>query len=172
MSVRCTVSPPWCDLCGESRTAACTPALWKPFAGARTCFRPWQAGPAARGRCRPRRRSRPSRSSPSTSCGWGSGHRAPSGPGRRRCPARCRPEARLGPPADRRAPAPSRRPDRRKPRWHGAYCASKSAVVAYCESLRGECRPFGVSVVTLLPGYIDTPLTRGNRYSMWSFNPS
>ncbi|KQW46420.1 MULTISPECIES: SDR family oxidoreductase [unclassified Roseateles] len=49
---------------------------------------------------------------------------------------------------------------------HGAYCASKSAVVAYCESLRGECRPFGVRVVTLLPGYIDTPLTQGNRYSM------
>ena len=49
---------------------------------------------------------------------------------------------------------------------HGAYCASKSAVVAYCESLRGECRPHGVRVVTLLPGYIDTPLTRGNRYSM------
>ncbi|HEY1131354.1 MAG TPA: SDR family oxidoreductase [Roseateles sp.] len=49
---------------------------------------------------------------------------------------------------------------------HGAYCASKAGVVAYCESLRGECRPFGVHVVTLLPGYIDTPLTRGNRYSM------
>ncbi|WP_422018502.1 SDR family oxidoreductase [Roseateles sp.] len=49
---------------------------------------------------------------------------------------------------------------------HGAYCASKAAVVAYCESLRGECRPAGVRVVTLLPGYIDTPLTRGNRYSM------
>ena len=49
---------------------------------------------------------------------------------------------------------------------HGAYCASKSAVVAYCESLRGECRPHGVRVVTLLPGYIDTPLTRGNRYRM------
>ncbi len=49
---------------------------------------------------------------------------------------------------------------------HGAYSASKAAVVAYCESLRGECRPFGVEVVTLLPGYIDTPLTRGNRYSM------
>ncbi|MFX7866317.1 hypothetical protein ABTK37_20185, partial [Acinetobacter baumannii] len=43
---------------------------------------------------------------------------------------------------------------------------SKAGVVAYCESLRGECRPFGVRVVTLLPGYIDTPLTRGNRYSM------
>lgn len=49
---------------------------------------------------------------------------------------------------------------------HGAYSASKAAVVAYCESLRGECRSFGVKVVTLLPGYIDTPLTRGNRYSM------
>lgn len=49
---------------------------------------------------------------------------------------------------------------------HGAYCASKAAVVAYCESLRGECRPSGVRVVTILPGYIDTPLTRGNRYSM------
>lgn len=49
---------------------------------------------------------------------------------------------------------------------HGAYSASKAAVVAYCESLRGECRPFGVRVVTLLPGYIDTPLTRHNRYSM------
>lgn len=49
---------------------------------------------------------------------------------------------------------------------HGAYCASKSAAIAYCESLRGECKPSGVRVVTILPGYIDTPLTRGNRYSM------
>lgn len=49
---------------------------------------------------------------------------------------------------------------------HGAYCASKAAVVSYCEALRGECRADGVRVVTLLPGYIDTPLTRGNRYPM------
>ena len=49
---------------------------------------------------------------------------------------------------------------------HGAYCASKAAVIAYCESLRGECRPFGVKVVTIAPGYIDTPLTRRNRYRM------
>jgi short-subunit dehydrogenase len=49
---------------------------------------------------------------------------------------------------------------------HGAYCASKAAVVAYCESLRGELRPAGVAVVTLLPGYVDTPLTRQNRYRM------
>ena len=49
---------------------------------------------------------------------------------------------------------------------HGAYCASKAGVVAYCESLRGELRGSGVKVVTLCPGYIDTPLTRGNRYGM------
>lgn len=49
---------------------------------------------------------------------------------------------------------------------HGAYCASKAGVVAYCESLRGELRASGVKVVTLLPGYVDTPLTRGNRYGM------
>jgi short-subunit dehydrogenase len=49
---------------------------------------------------------------------------------------------------------------------HGAYCASKAAVIAYCESLRGELRSSGVSVVTICPGYIDTPLTRQNRYSM------
>ncbi|EHL23070.1 short chain dehydrogenase [Acidovorax sp. NO-1] len=49
---------------------------------------------------------------------------------------------------------------------HGAYCASKAAVISYCESLRGEMRPHGVRVVTLSPGYIDTPLTRKNRYSM------
>lgn len=49
---------------------------------------------------------------------------------------------------------------------HGAYCASKAAVIAYCESLRGEMRPNGVKVVTLCPGYIDTPLTRQNRYKM------
>jgi len=49
---------------------------------------------------------------------------------------------------------------------HGAYCASKAGVVAYCESLRGECRPAGVRVVTLLPGYIATPLTARNPYPM------
>jgi short-subunit dehydrogenase len=49
---------------------------------------------------------------------------------------------------------------------HGAYCASKAAVIAYCESLRGELRPTGVKVVTICPGYIDTPLTQKNRYAM------
>jgi short-subunit dehydrogenase len=49
---------------------------------------------------------------------------------------------------------------------HGAYCASKAGVVAYCESLRGECRGSGVRVVTLLPGYVATPLTARNPYGM------
>ena len=49
---------------------------------------------------------------------------------------------------------------------HGAYCSSKAAVISYLESLRGEMRPSGVKVVTLCPGYIDTPLTRKNPYGM------
>lgn len=49
---------------------------------------------------------------------------------------------------------------------HGAYCASKAAVIGYCESLRGELRRSGVKVVTLCPGYIDTPLTQNNSYFM------
>jgi len=49
---------------------------------------------------------------------------------------------------------------------HGAYCSSKAAVISYCESLRGELRASGVKVLTISPGYVDTPLTRGNGYSM------
>jgi NAD(P)-dependent dehydrogenase (short-subunit alcohol dehydrogenase family) len=49
---------------------------------------------------------------------------------------------------------------------HAAYSLSKAGVISFCESLRVECRPFGVRVVTIAPGYIDTPLTRGNSYPM------
>jgi short-subunit dehydrogenase len=49
---------------------------------------------------------------------------------------------------------------------HGAYCSSKAAVISFCESLRGEMRGSGVKVVTIVPGYVDTPLTRQNRYGM------
>ncbi len=49
---------------------------------------------------------------------------------------------------------------------HGAYCASKAAAIAYCESLRGDLRGSGVQVVTICPGYIATPLTARNRFPM------
>ncbi|MFZ2309807.1 MAG: SDR family oxidoreductase [Rhodoferax sp.] len=49
---------------------------------------------------------------------------------------------------------------------HGAYCASKTAAISYCESLRGELRASGIRVCTICPGYIDTPLTQKNRYRM------
>ena len=49
---------------------------------------------------------------------------------------------------------------------HAAYCASKTAVISYCESLRGELRTQGVEVITIAPGYIATPLTARNRYPM------
>jgi NAD(P)-dependent dehydrogenase (short-subunit alcohol dehydrogenase family) len=48
----------------------------------------------------------------------------------------------------------------------GAYCASKSAVHTYAESLRLELQPPGIRVVTIAPGYIDTPMTRQNRFPM------
>ncbi|MGZ5202286.1 MAG: SDR family oxidoreductase [Telluria sp.] len=51
-------------------------------------------------------------------------------------------------------------------RGSGAYSASKAAVLAYCESLRLEMKPYGIRVVTIAPGYIDTPMTRHNPYRM------
>jgi short-subunit dehydrogenase len=48
----------------------------------------------------------------------------------------------------------------------GGYCASKAAANTWLESLRVELRGTGVSVVTVCPGYVDTPLTKVNRYRM------
>lgn len=47
-----------------------------------------------------------------------------------------------------------------------AYSASKAAVISYCESLRVELRNSGIKVVTIAPGYIDTPMTQVNTYPM------
>ena len=49
---------------------------------------------------------------------------------------------------------------------NGAYSASKAAARTWLESLRVELRGSGVSVVCVCPGYIDTPLTRVNRFRM------
>ena len=48
----------------------------------------------------------------------------------------------------------------------GGYCASKAAAITWLESLRVELRGSGVAVVTVCPGYVDTPLTKVNRYRM------
>jgi short-subunit dehydrogenase len=47
-----------------------------------------------------------------------------------------------------------------------AYSASKAAAISYLESLRVELRGSGVSVVTICPGYIATPMTDSNPYRM------
>ena len=47
-----------------------------------------------------------------------------------------------------------------------AYSASKAAAITYLESLRLELRSSGIKVVTIAPGYIDTPMTAINPYRM------
>jgi short-subunit dehydrogenase len=39
-----------------------------------------------------------------------------------------------------------------------AYSASKAAVTVYLESLRSELRPRGITITTVFPGYVQTPL--------------
>ena len=48
----------------------------------------------------------------------------------------------------------------------GAYSASKAAAIAYLESLRVEMHGSGVSVITVCPGYIITPMTASNPFYM------
>lgn len=48
----------------------------------------------------------------------------------------------------------------------GAYSASKAAVINWLEALRVELRGSGLRVVTVCPGYIDTPMTKHNGFTM------
>jgi len=48
----------------------------------------------------------------------------------------------------------------------GAYSASKAAATVYLEALRLEQNAHGIDVVTVAPGYIDTPMTQVNPYAM------
>jgi short-subunit dehydrogenase len=47
-----------------------------------------------------------------------------------------------------------------------AYSASKAAAISYLESLRVELANSGISVTTICPGYIRTPMTDVNPYKM------
>ncbi len=49
---------------------------------------------------------------------------------------------------------------------NGAYSASKAAAIKWMESLRVELHGTGITVVCVCPGYIDTPMTRVNRFRM------
>jgi len=49
---------------------------------------------------------------------------------------------------------------------NGAYSASKAAAINWLEALRVELHGSGVRVVTVCPGYIETPLTAVNRFPM------
>lgn len=48
----------------------------------------------------------------------------------------------------------------------GAYSASKAALMNYLESMRIEMLPFNIQVTTIAPGYIKTPMTNDNTYTM------
>jgi len=45
-------------------------------------------------------------------------------------------------------------------RGNPVYCTSKAALNTYLESLRNRLDPFGVHVMTVKPGFVDTPMTR------------
>jgi short-subunit dehydrogenase len=52
-------------------------------------------------------------------------------------------------------------------RGNPAYCTSKAALAAYLESLRNRLSRYGVKVVTIKPGFIDTPMTKGTPGLFW-----
>jgi len=48
-----------------------------------------------------------------------------------------------------------------------AYCTSKAALTTYLESLRNRTSRYGVNVVTIKPGFVDTQMTRGKPGLFW-----
>lgn len=52
-----------------------------------------------------------------------------------------------------------------------AYCASKSAVNAYLESLRIELRSKQIAVTAVCPGFVDTPIIARNPTTMFLMKP-
>jgi short-subunit dehydrogenase len=52
-------------------------------------------------------------------------------------------------------------------RGNPAYCTSKAAFTTYLESLRNRASRYGVKVITIKPGFIDTDMTRGKPGLIW-----
>lgn len=47
-----------------------------------------------------------------------------------------------------------------------AYSSSKRALNAYAQGLRYQLKPYGVDVMTILPGFIDSEMTQKNSFRM------
>lgn len=52
------------------------------------------------------------------------------------------------------------------------YGASKAALINFTESLHGDLRPLGIGVYLVNPGFVDTPLTRKNDFTMPALMPA
>jgi short-subunit dehydrogenase len=52
-------------------------------------------------------------------------------------------------------------------RGNPGYCTTKAALTTYLESLRNRCSRYGVNVVTIKPGFVDTAMTRGMKGLFW-----
>ncbi|MCU0690172.1 MAG: SDR family NAD(P)-dependent oxidoreductase [Polyangiaceae bacterium] len=48
----------------------------------------------------------------------------------------------------------------------GAYAASKAALATFLETLRVDLEREGLTVVDVRPGFVDTPMTRNNKFKM------
>jgi len=48
----------------------------------------------------------------------------------------------------------------------GPYSASKAAMIALAESLKPDLAPHGIDMTVITPGFVRTPLTDKNRFSM------
>ncbi|MEO8877908.1 MAG: SDR family NAD(P)-dependent oxidoreductase [Polyangiaceae bacterium] len=52
-----------------------------------------------------------------------------------------------------------------------AYCTTKAALSTYLESLRNRLARYGVNVVTVKPGFVDTVMTKGKKGLFWVISP-
>ena len=52
-------------------------------------------------------------------------------------------------------------------RGNPGYCTTKAALTTYLEALRNRCSRYGVNVVTIKPGFVDTAMTRGLKGLFW-----
>ena len=50
--------------------------------------------------------------------------------------------------------------------YAAAYCSSKAAIINFSESIFNQCQNLGFNIRVLNPGFIKTPLTDKNKFSM------